>query len=801
MDLEQPLGEDTADLGLRSAGPGMHRRERRELPVEDPGERPSSADAVGPTLRREELGAPGKDLRRALRCAMLDGAPEVVVSDRPDMSGREPARLSRERWLDPDPIPHLPTPQELSGWLREGLADAATPGVAAAARAARALRPDANDPVSMVAAAHVAGWDRAAPQTYTKVGRRVVKEGELLVVDVDAVHALHAKDCVDCTSGRPCYWSAACNLIAEVDWPFKDGAPEKGPPDDGSGTVYDPQLAALVAQAAGLGVVEVAIAEEVTWWNPALNGHKLSVQLAADVATRIKEDTSGATTAVESTRVASEFLREMDKATDRGLKGDAAWRAAESATFSTAPRLVVDMSDVSEQMRTLEMRYSTLRGLVQRARGGGFLMKADLRKGFWQLPLAQRAKRATAFWVRMAPGAPPTAYWYTRAPMGAGYIPWVFSLFSGMVLQLTRKRLRPGVLMDVYADDFFWHALSEADALHARDCLLAVLAEIGSADNEKKRSVAPATREAVLGVEVATDPPGVRLPAEAMVKAHSLVLVLHAFARRHRPVPARIIAGAAGRIVWLSCVDPRILPRARSLMRCLGSVHPRWYKFKSSLFSWKTAGWGVKVRKEVEWLAGHLAVSGMQRLLPPPPQKRLYPASDASGRTNVVAIHAATFAIRFHLVDCAGLALAMLEFLAVPLLEAHLGRRLADVTLFHASDALGTLYWAASGRAARDEANDLCIARAEFERRHNLVVVERWLSRDHLYVPDRAAAKPWEELLGDELAATPLPKLLIDVEVRGLPHKFLSDWAVSTREFDPDFTFSEEAWTRVNQRE
>lgn len=385
--------------------------------------------------------------------------------------------------------------------------------------------------------------------------------------------------------------------------------------------------------------------------------------------------------------------------------------------------------------------------------------------------------------------------------MGAGYIPWVFSLFSGMVLQLVRKRLRPGVLMDVYADDFYWHAMLEADALHARDCLLAVLAEIGSADNEKKRSTAPETRVPVLGVEISTAPAGVRLPAESVVKAHSLVLILHAFARRHRPVPARIIAGAAGRIVWLSCVDPRILPRARALMRCLGIVHPRWYRFKGSLFSWKTPGWGTKVAAEIAWLARHLGASGLQRLLLPQPERRLHIASDASGRTNVVAIHAATFAIRFHLVDCGGLALAMLEFLAVPLLEAHLGRRLAALTLFHASDALGTLHWAVSGRAARDEANDLCIARAEFERRHNLVVVERWLSRDHLYVPDRAASTPWEELLRGELAGTTLPQLLIDVEVRGLPHEFLSNWAAATREFDPGFTFSLEAWTRVNLRE
>ena len=764
-------------------------------------EAPVEALEQHPLLLHEELGAPGKDVRRALRSAMLDATPAAVVSDRPGKPELVPAQLSRELWLDPAPVPHVPTAQLLLEWQRTALADAATPGVAAAARAAQALRPDANDPVSMVAAAHAAGWERAAPQTYVKVGRRAVKEGHLLIVDVDAMHALHAAECADCSSGRPCYWSTACNLIAEVDWPFKDDAPEKGPPDDGAGTVYNEQLASLVMQAASLGVVEEATVGDVTWWNPALNGPKLTVQLEADVAARIKEDTSGTAAAAESTRVAGDFLREMDRAIARGLKGDAAWRGAEEATFASAPRLVVDMGDVSEQMRSLEMRYSTLRGLIQRARAGGFLMKADLMKGFWQLLLARRAKRATAFWVRMAPGAPPTAFWYTRAPMGAGYIPWVFSLFTGMVLQLVRRRLRPGVFMDVYADDFFWHTLSEGDALHARDCLLAVLAEIGSADNGKKRSPAPATREAVLGVEISTAPAGVRLPAEAIVKAHSLVLILHAFAQRHRPVPTRIIAGAAGRIVWLSCVDPRILPRARALMRCLGSVHPHWYKFKNSLFSWKTPGWGTKVKTEIEWLARHMSVSGLQRMLPPPPPKRLYVASDASGRTNVVAIHAATFAIRFHLVDCGGLALPLLEFLAVPLLEAHLGRRLANVTLFHASDALGTLYWAVSGRAARDEANDLCIARAEFEKHHNLVVVERWLSRDHLYVPDRAAAMPWEELLRGELAGRPLPQLLVDVRVNGLPNEFLSDWAQATRDFDPGFTFSEEAWRRVNLRE
>ena len=558
-------------------------------------------------------------------------------------------------------------------------------------------------------------------------------------------HKLHARTCDHCKKGTPCYWAAAANLVATVDWPWKGGEPPKqeSPP---SPPAYDPALAALVREAQALGVVSEIDSSDVKWLNPALNGPKMAVPLAESLRDAIAVDETGATAAAEAERVSQAFLRELQRAGASGMATGQAWSAAERAVFTEVkPRLVVDMSSVSDHMLHQDMQYTRLDTLLARARKGGYLMKLDLKKGFWQLLLSPRARAYTAFQLRMAEGGPVTTWVYDRAPMGAGYSPWVFSLFSAMVLSLVRPRLRPSTYIDVYADDFFWHSLSKKGAMEAQRALLQVLAEIGSADNEKKRTPAPTQREEVLGVEVSTAPPSVRMPPASQVKAASLLLVLHALAARDVPVPARAIASAAGRVVWMSCVDSAIPPRARALTRCLGSAHPHWYRCKTALFSWQSAGWGTRVAEEVAWLASHVTSKRLrgERLLTAPPDRKLFAASDASGKTNVVAIHTPTVAIRFHLVDCGNLALALLEFLAMPLLQAHFGRTLRKATVIHGSDALGTLYWAASGRARRDDANDLCIVRAAHEARRNLVVVGKWLSREHLYVPDRAAAKRW----------------------------------------------------------
>lgn len=545
---------------------------------------------------------------------MGTGTPGDVVSHRPEAKRATeagPATTSLREWLKGTTLPHLPTASSVAEWKRQELRDAQGPD-ANLARLAKAERPAANDPVALMKHAHENGFAPAAPSTYIKVGKRQVAEGHLLTVDVDKMHALHAKSCKDCTKGEPCYWASAANLVASVDWPWKDGAAPKqehppAPPP------YDPVLAELVREAHAMGVISEISDADTKWLNPALNGPKRNVPLSEETRSAIAADATGTTAAAEATRVARAFLEELRKASDRGLKTSQAWNTAEQTVFAEVkPRLVVDMSGISESMRHLDMRYTRLDDLLAHARKGGYIMKMDLKKGFWQLLLAPEARAYTAFQVRMKEGGPVTTWVYDRAPMGAGYSPWVFSLFSAMVLSLVRPRLRPTTYIDAYADDFFWHSPTEGEARATQAILLRLLEEIGSADNEKKRTPTPSQREEVLGVEISTAPPMARMPPAAQVKAASLIIVLNTLAERGEPVPARAIAAAAGRLVWMSVVDRAIPPRARALSACLGSTKPHWYRHAHTRFSWKTEGWGARVAKELAWLFRHVTTSRMR---------------------------------------------------------------------------------------------------------------------------------------------------------------------------------------------
>ena len=154
-------------------------------------------------------------------------------------------------------------------------------------------------------------------------------------------------------------------------------------------------------------------------------------------------------------------------------------------------------------------------------------------------------------------------------------------------------------------------------------------------------------------------------------------------------------------------------------------------------------------------------------------------------------------ALRFHLRDCSGVKLAILEALALPLMYAHLGATLGSASVVHASDALGVCFWAAAGKARDNAGNDLCKLARTARAQGSMEATSAWISRSDNYLADRGAAKPWHQACEEDLADFETPQRLVEVSVPGLPHQFLAKWAQA---LDANFEFAVEAWTAVHPR-
>ena len=87
--------------------------------------------------------------------------------------------------------------------------------------------------------------------------------------------------------------------------------------------------------------------------------------------------------------------------------------------------------------------------------------------------------------------------------MGAAPSAYVFSVLTATVREIAQARMPPGVVIEVYLDDFYFSARTEEQAQQAAQILHQVLQEVGTPDNPKKRA-GPSTKETVLGVVIDT---------------------------------------------------------------------------------------------------------------------------------------------------------------------------------------------------------------------------------------------------------------------------------------------------------
>ncbi len=772
------------------------------------GEEPAQEPKL--VLASEEWGRPSAETMAALGDLLRPGRvpkPERVTAKDPAPALASVALdKAREGWLTGDARPFLPTPQMLHKWERERLIDVSDKQTACLAEEARRTRPLATDATAMMEAAHAAGWARCAPATYTHRGTPALAAGFHPSVHTDNLFEAHKQTCPTCARGEPCSVASACNLLAEVTFPWAGGEPPAPTTALPEAEPYDESLAALVRELIHLGVLGERDPSRITHYARCFDAVKVETVLSPGEAQRLAADPTGtAADAAASQRAAAFFATYEAELKARVREGDAgirrAWEAAQAASGGELKhRLVSDCSNLTDSFLHLPMRFATLRELLQRAKPGSRLFKLDLKKGYFLLRLSEAAAASCGIRVILEPGGTPTTLAYLRLPMGASPSAFIFSLLTAIVTDIARHRLPAHVvaLIEAYLDDIFLIAESEADAEVAKNAIVQLLAECGIPENPKKRE-GPAASITILGITVDTDGPLVKLPSTTAVKLSTLARVVHTCARRKLPLPAYVIPKLAGNLAWAGAVDCLLPPHTRALAASTQGLHPKWWRHSTATWRWPTTPLAEAIASELEWLAAHLAAGALkgQRLLRRTDDAVIVAASDASGATNAVAVVLEDVAFRFVLTDCGGLKLAILEALAMPLLLAHTGLRSERAVFKHATDALGACYWSATGRARDDCANDLQRIFAHGAFSDSPRVSSTWLGRGDNYIADRGASAPWHHLIEGDLADTPLPQRLVEVRVRGLPCEFLATWATGLK---PGFVFSRTEWGRIHSR-
>jgi len=767
----------------------------------------------GTEITCEDFMRPHAATRNAVRAARGSGSPgDLLATDpcRPVME-TEPLAASKLAWLSGEAPPSLPTPALLRGWVRDQLAEATDPHTASLAREAEAATPLAFEPEDMVRCAHKSGYDKAAPAPYIPVGQRTYA-GSFPPADIDALFGLHARRCDTCAKGEPCYSATAHNLLNKFSWPFIGAPPaHTGPPPTAT---YDPETAPLLKEAIELGVFVPGDPRKARFFADAFNAPKREVRLSAEEAARLASDPSGTAAAAIAEERAREFLEGYERALGEGTPPAAAWERASATTGTVVkPRIVVNLSGLGDCTRDLPMRYASLRSILEVARPGARLGKKDLRRGFHMLMTDPDFMPYTACMAVLEPGGPQVCLFHARGCMGGKSIPWLFSVFTGLIREAVMHELPRDikVALIVYLDDIVWICYGEhadADWHVVNNAINKVLATVRAPVNPAKCTPAPTATETALGLEILCDEgPTVRLPAVAEVKTLALVSALRGCAARGLPAPATALAALAGRLVWRAQVDPEVSAYTRALAASAYAAHPKWWRYASraALTLSDDAPRAMEIRQELDWIWERARAPGARgtRLLGPGPSARLLCSSDASGVTNTVTVVTPTVAIRFVLPDCQGVAVPTMEGLAMPLLFAHMGETLYDTSVVQATDCLGAAYWVANGKARRHDANDLL----KLIARHNQVsgsrLCTKWLSRAFNYIPDRGCAAGWDALTHPEtgeLRDTRLPARLVEVVVPGLPHVFLEPWARHLCGEARPFAFNKAAWEHVNSR-
>ena len=251
-------------------------------------------------------------------------------------------------------------------------------------------------------------------------------------------------------------------------------------------------------------------------------------------------------------------------------------------------RLIVNMRGVNRSLRDLSFRMEGLGIVLQLLRPGDFMLKWDLREGYFHVPLGDEASRMCGIQWRGR------HYRYTVLPFGCSLSPITF---TKVVREMVKALRRQGVRVVAYLDDFLAMFRSREEAIRVRDhIILPTLLRLGFITEDSKSVWEPTRRLEMLGLILDTEAAVVEIPEDKLDKIEGLAKSLLG----KEQVTARALARVAGTVISVSRAFPYTKMCTRELFNLIDAVHRgRW--------DWEEkVPVSLRAKEDAQWLLDNL---------------------------------------------------------------------------------------------------------------------------------------------------------------------------------------------------
>jgi hypothetical protein len=168
-------------------------------------------------------------------------------------------------------------------------------------------------------------------------------------------------------------------------------------------------------------------------------------------------------------------------------------------------RLIADLRHVNTSVIPLGFKLQSVFDIPAYFAGCGWLAKADLRSGYWQVPVGGNSSDLLG--LRMPDGG--FARWRVL-PFGLSCAPRIFQALTGSFVQAWRAA---GLKVAVYLDDFIWGAATQEELVRTSEIIVSDLLAAGLRLSPKKTFLRPHDVMTYLGVVVDADRRCFALPA------------------------------------------------------------------------------------------------------------------------------------------------------------------------------------------------------------------------------------------------------------------------------------------------
>jgi hypothetical protein len=621
--------------------------------------------------------------------------------------------------------------------------------------------PSVDEPEAFAAGCGARGAARRAPTLWDvqEHAPRARAPGEAALVDAHAFHTEHAMHCARCsaTPRAACYGNALAKEIYfghavvfkrnRAEGPPLMERPLDGPPLAGAAEGANAELETFVD---GLASASIVAPEEASTpgfpvslflttpydYRPTpTDEEKLAAARAAEAAggRGVVAKAAGAIARSAVDDIAAEMLRAGVGDEEASAKWD---RGLQLRLVPRKNRLIANAKPLNRYVEPWHYRMHDVWRLLDGVQQGGWMAKADVRRGFYHLPLAQEAWKLFTFYHRGR------LHSFRRLPMGLCTSP---GFFSWVTAEVNAWLHVAGVDAHiVYLDDFVVYGHTRARCAEALALLKAVCARVGvELAGDGKTSDEPAQTITALGVEIDLEAYTATLPAGSLIKLGIYVGLALRAARAGEKVPTKVLKSIAGRAGWVSSLNPtmrlwtsgmdRLLHagEGRTSMRQVPSdVVPALEYIERALTRGTLRG---------ETICPHSAARAQQTVT------ITTDAHLSEGAAAIAMRLGDGVQLRVELPDCVGSAtraavhIVVLELLAVAGAVCRWGRALRGCTVVCGIDNSAVVDIVNSGRSDRADVLELVREVYAAARRYDLRVVCRWLPRWYNFRNDRVA--------------------------------------------------------------